>query len=142
MAVKLRKIMRKNPQDLTQAKWYLTQEKAGSVGIKEIAKEIEGRSALSLGDVQSVLSNLVEILPLFLKLGQSVNLEGFGSFRISVSSEGADKPETLNARHIKGVKLLFLPSNDLKRNLEGIAFEVENLDVTATPDSPVPQPAK
>jgi hypothetical protein len=29
-----------------------------------------------------------------------------------------------NARHIKGVKLLFLPSADLKRNLEGISFEV------------------
>jgi predicted histone-like DNA-binding protein len=136
MAVKLRKIMKKNPQDLTQAKWYLTQEKTGNVGIKEIAKEIEGRSALSLGDVQSVLSNMVEILPLFLKLGQSVNLEGFGSFRISVSSEGADKPEDLNARHIKGVKLLFLPSNDLKRNLEGITFEVESLDTEATPDRP------
>ncbi|MHB9291186.1 hypothetical protein Holit_00258 [Hollandina sp. SP2] len=140
MAVKLRKIMKKNPQDLAQAKWYLTQEKTGNVGIKEIAKEIEGRSALSLGDVQSVLSNMVEILPLFLKLGQSVNLEGFGSFRISVSSEGVDKPEDLNARHIKGVKLLFLPSNDLKRNLEGITFEVESLHTEATPDRPAPQP--
>jgi hypothetical protein len=37
--------------------------------LKDIAKEIEGRSALSLGDVQSVLSNLMEVLPLFLKLG-------------------------------------------------------------------------
>jgi predicted histone-like DNA-binding protein len=124
MAVWLRKIQKKNPQDLTQSKWYLTQEKSGNVGIKDIAREIEGRSALSLGDVQSVLSNLVEVLPVFLKLGQSVNLEGFGSFRISVSSEGAATPEELNARHIKGVKLLFLPSADLKRNLEGISFEV------------------
>ena len=63
------------------------------MGIKDIAKEIEGRSALSLGDVQSVLSNLVEVLPVFLKLGQSVNLEGFGSFRISVSSEGTATAE-------------------------------------------------
>jgi hypothetical protein len=29
-------------------------------------------------------------------------------------------PEELNARHVKGVKLLFLPSADLKRNLEGL----------------------
>jgi predicted histone-like DNA-binding protein len=77
----------------------LTQEKSGNVVIKDIVKEIEGRSALSLGDVQSVLSNLVEVLPVFLKFGQSVNLEGFGNFRISVFSEGADKPEDLNARH-------------------------------------------
>jgi hypothetical protein len=33
-------------------------------------------------------------------------------------------PEELNARHVKGVTLLFLPSLDLKRNLEGITFDV------------------
>jgi hypothetical protein len=67
---------------------------------------------------------LVEVLPVFLKLGQSVNFEGFESFRISVSSEGMAMPEELNVRHIKGVKPLFLPSADLKRNLESISFEI------------------
>lgn len=124
MALWLRKVLRKNPQDMTQAKWYFTQEKSGSIGLQAIAKEIEGRSALSLGDVQSVLSNLAEVLPAFLKLGQSVNLEGFGSFRVSVSSEGTTTPEELNARHVKGVKLVFLPSTGLKRSLEDISFEI------------------
>ncbi|MDR1326046.1 MAG: hypothetical protein LBK00_08430 [Treponema sp.] len=132
MAVWLRKIRRENPQDRNQSKWYLTQEKSGNVGIKDIAKEIEGRSALSLGDVQSVLSNMMEVLPVFLKLGQSVNLEGFATFRISVTSDGTATPEELNARNVKGVKLLFLPSADLKRNLEGITFEIP-ADVTETP---------
>jgi predicted histone-like DNA-binding protein len=132
MAVWLRKVKRDNPQNRSQSKWYLTQEKSGNVGIKDIAKEIEGRSALSLGDVQSVLSNLMEVLPVFLKLGQSVNLEGFGTFRVSVTSEGTATPEELNARHVKSVKLLFLPSPDLKRNLEGITFEVPQ-DTPATP---------
>ncbi|MDR2446606.1 MAG: hypothetical protein LBD58_04870, partial [Treponema sp.] len=59
-----------------------------------------------MGDVQSVLANLMEVLPVFLKLGQSVNLEGFGAFRVSVASEGTATPEELNARHVKGVKLL------------------------------------
>jgi predicted histone-like DNA-binding protein len=124
MAIWLRKIRRDNPQDRSRSKWYLTQEKSGTVGIKEIAKEIEGRSSLSLGDIRSVLSNLVEVLPTFLKLGQSVSLEGFGSFRISVTSDGAAAPEELNARHVRGVKLLFLPSTDLKRNLKDISFEI------------------
>jgi predicted histone-like DNA-binding protein len=125
MAVKLKKIQRKNPQDLTQSKWYLTQEKTGTVGIQEIAREIEGRSALSLGDVQSALSNLVEILPLFLKLGQTVKLEGFGSFRISVTSDGTATADELSAHNVKGVKLLFLPSIELKRGIENISFEIE-----------------
>jgi predicted histone-like DNA-binding protein len=125
MAIKLKKIQKKNPLHLDMVKWYLTQEKTGTVGVNEIAKEIEGRSALSLGDVQSTLSNLVEIMPLFLKLGQTIKLEGFGSFRITVQSEGTDTVEELNARHIKGIKLVFQPSTELKRSLEDISFEIE-----------------
>ncbi|MHB9295399.1 hypothetical protein PilKf_01142 [Pillotina sp. SPG140] len=134
MALWLRKVLRRNPQDQTQAKWYLTQEKSGNVGIQQIAKEIEIRSSLSLGDVQSVLSNLVEVLPVFLKLGQSVNLEGFGSFRISVSSEGTATPEELNARHVKNRKIVFLPSISLKRSLEDITFEIP-ADTPAAPEA-------
>ena len=124
MAVKLKKVQRKNPQNIALAKWYLTQESAGSVGLQEIAKEIEGRSALSLGDVQSTLSNLVEMLPIFLKLGQTIKLEGFGSFRISVKSDGTATPDELNAHHVKGVKLVFLPSRELKHSFEDISFEI------------------
>jgi hypothetical protein len=50
------------------------------------------------------------------------------------SGEGTATPEELNARHIKGIKLLFLPSADLKRNLEGISFEVP-ADTSETPSA-------
>ncbi|MDR1398825.1 MAG: HU family DNA-binding protein [Treponema sp.] len=135
MALWLKKIQRRNPLSETQEKWYLTQEKSGSVGMKDISREIEGRSALSPGDVQSVLSNLVEVLPVFLKLGQTVNLEGFGTFRISVSSEGAATAKELNARYVKGVKMLFLPSPELKRSLEDITFEIP-AETPETPETP------
>ncbi|GAB6393464.1 MAG: HU family DNA-binding protein [Treponematales bacterium] len=125
MAVKLKKIARRNPLlPAAQSKWYLVQETAGSVGIAEIAREIEGRSALSHGDVLSVLDNLVEVMPVFLKLGQTVKLEGFGSFRLSVTSEGKAAAADLSARDVSGAKLVFRPSADLKRNLDGLEYEV------------------
>ena len=124
MAVKLKKIQRKNPQNQALSKWYLTQESTGSVGINEIAREIEGRSALSLGDVKSVLSNLMEVMPIFLKLGQSVKLESFGTFRVSVTSDGTDTAEELNAHHVKGKKLVFLPGTELKRSMADISYEI------------------
>ena len=125
MAIKVRKIQRRNPLDLTQSKWYLTQEKAGTVGLQNIAKEIQERSSLSLGDVQNVLSNLVEILPLFIKLGQTIKLDGFGSFRVSVKSDGVATAEELSAHSAKGIKLIFLPSVELKRNLGSVSYELE-----------------
>jgi hypothetical protein len=106
MAVKLKKIQRKSPLNAAISKWYLTQETTGSVGLQEIAKEIDRRSALSLGDAQSV------------------KLEGFGIFRMTVSSDGTETVDELNARHVKGVKLVFLPGVELKRNLDDIAFEI------------------
>jgi nucleoid DNA-binding protein len=75
---------------------------------------------------------LAVVLPVFLKLGQPVNLEGFGTFRVSGTSDGTATPEEPNVRHVKSVKLLFLPNPDLKRNLEGITFEIPR-DAPGTP---------
>jgi predicted histone-like DNA-binding protein len=125
MAVKLKKIQRRNPMDTNETKWYLVQERAGTVGIQEIAKEIEGRSSLSLGDVQSVLSNLVEIMPLFLKLGQTIKLGSFGSFHISITSNGTGTADEISGHDVKAVKILFRPGVELKRNIQGLSFEIE-----------------
>jgi predicted histone-like DNA-binding protein len=124
MAIRLKKIQKKNPMKRDFIKWYFTQEKTGTVSMKEIAKEIEGRSALSFGDVQSVLSNLVELMPMFFRLGQTIKLEGFGSFRLSVKSSGTEKAEELNVHHVKGLKVIFQPSTQLKRSIKDISFEV------------------
>lgn len=126
MGLKLKKIQRINPQHRNQSKWYLTQNISGSVKTKDIAEEIVKRSALSLGDVQSTLSNLVEIIPLFMKLGQSIRLEGLGSFHISVTSEGVHTAEELTIHQIKNAKIVFVPGIELKKSLEGISFEVES----------------
>jgi predicted histone-like DNA-binding protein len=126
MAFKLKKVRKINPANPEEAKWYLVQERSGSVNLSEIAKEVAHRAALSEGDVQSVLTNLMNTLPLFIKLGQSVNLTGFGSFHLSVTSVGTDMPEDLTTHNVKGARLLFTPSVELKRNLEGISFEIEN----------------
>lgn len=124
MTIKLRKISRTLPSNPSQSKWYLTQKSDGSVNIKDIAGEIVQRSALSLGDVQSVLSNLVQIMPTFLKLGQSIRLEGFGTFRVTISSEGVDTPEELSTRQVKKVQISFLPSVELKQSLATVSFEI------------------
>jgi predicted histone-like DNA-binding protein len=124
MAVKLKKVKKVNPQQKGELKWHLVQEKTGSMSLPDIAREISSRASLSHGDVQSVLSNLVEVMPLFLKLGQSLHLAGFGSFHLSVSSTGTDTPEELTAHNVRAVKLVFTPSVELKHSLEGISYEI------------------
>ena len=123
MAVKLKKVIRKNPINQT-VKWYLTQETQGTVGLEAIARAIEKHTALTYPDVTAVLLGLVQVLPEFLFLGQSIKLDKFGSFRVSVSSDGAESPEALTYRNVRGAKLIFTPGVEFKNRLKSLSFTV------------------
>jgi predicted histone-like DNA-binding protein len=119
-----RLIERANPQKREDPKkWYASSIHTGSVTVKSFAKEIAGRSSLTRGDIENVLANFLDELPLFLTSGMSIKLGEFGTLRLSISSEGTDTKEEFDASNIKGVKVIFTPSADLKKALEEIKFE-------------------
>jgi predicted histone-like DNA-binding protein len=124
--MKYKLILRKNPQDRQErGKYYANAVNAGKLSIKDLAKEIAGRSSLTRGDVENVLDNFIDELPTFLKLGLSVKLGNFGTIRLTVASEGANEPEEFKADLIKGVRVIFTPSTELKESLKDISFEEE-----------------
>jgi predicted histone-like DNA-binding protein len=104
-------------------KQYASPVNAGTLTLKSIAKEIAGRSSLTRGDIENVLSNFLDELPTYLKIGMSVKLGDFGTMRLSLKSEGVEKNKKFDASYIKGVKIIFTPSSELKQNLEDIQFE-------------------
>ena len=123
MPIKVKKVQRAKPGASDQVKWYLTQSTAGAVSIKEITAEIVQRTSLSRGDIQNTLLTLVDVLPTFLKLGQSIRLDGFGTFRVSATSTGKETPEALTASDAKA-RIVFLPATELKHSLDQASFEV------------------
>jgi predicted histone-like DNA-binding protein len=124
--MKYKLILRKNPQDRDdRGKYYASAVNAGKLSIKDLAKEIAGRSSLTRGDVENVLDNFIDELPTFLKLGLSVKLGNFGTMRLTVASEGANDPEEFKTDLIKGVRVIFTPSTELKESLKDISFEEE-----------------
>lgn len=123
--MKIKLVSRANPNDRNQpAKWYANAVNVGKKDIKSIAKEIAGRSSLTRGDVESVLSNFVDELPTMLKDGFSIQLGEFGTMRLSLSSEGSDQPETFNTNTISA-KIIFTPGTVIKKELTDISFEKE-----------------
>jgi predicted histone-like DNA-binding protein len=119
-------IVKSNPQNPEGLKkWYANAKKTGTMDIKEIAKIIAGRSSLTVGDVINVLSNFVDSLPMFLKLGMSIQLGDFGTLRLTISSEGVDNKDEFTVANIKGVRVVFTPSVELKNALKDIHFEEE-----------------
>jgi predicted histone-like DNA-binding protein len=124
--MKYRVIQRANPLNPKGAKkMYASPVNAGKLTLSDFAKEIAGRSSLTRGDIENVLINFLEELPTFLKIGMSIQLGGFGTLRLSLSSEGVDEDKEFTVAHIKGVKVIFTPGPEFKEVLKSITYEEE-----------------
>ncbi len=125
--MKYKLVQRVKPSDpLAPKKWYANPVNAGRFTVKDFAKEIAGRSSLTRGDVENVLNNFLDQLPVFLRIGMSVQLGDFGTMRLSLSSEGVDDPDSFVSANIKGTRIIFTPSSELKKGLQGIRFDLAN----------------
>jgi predicted histone-like DNA-binding protein len=121
--MKIKLVERKNPSDLSKpAKWYANAVNLGTKDLKVISKDIAGRSSLTRGDIENVLSNFVDQLPAYLRDGFSVQLGEFGTLRLSLSSQGADTIETFNTATIEP-RVIFTPSTSVKKELSDIPYE-------------------
>lgn len=121
--MKIKLVEKANPADRTQpGKWYANAVNAGKKDLKTIAREIAGRSSLTRGDIENVLSNFVDELPAYLKDGFSLQLGEFGTLRLSLSSEGAATPAEFNTGSISA-KVLFTPGKVIKKELSDIVYE-------------------
>ncbi len=125
MAVKYSVAERGNPLD-SQApkKWYATARSAGELTFRKLSKEIaEASTTVSDTDVMAVLNDLIKILRRHLENGEIVRFGDFGSFQVSIGSEGAETESKCNASLIKTKKVAFRPGIDLREMLNNLKFE-------------------
>jgi predicted histone-like DNA-binding protein len=59
-------------------------------------------------------------------MGKSVSLGELGSLRMTLSSEGVENPDEFNVSMIKGVRVVFTPSVELKNAIANMKFEKGN----------------
>jgi predicted histone-like DNA-binding protein len=113
MALQFNVVERPNPQT-NERKWYASPKLTGKRTLKELSKDLSEVSSLSSGDVQNVIANLIEQLPKWLMEGDSVKLDGFGTFRLSFSSKGETSKEQVTANSITDIYILFEPDDEIK----------------------------
>lgn len=119
MSVPFKKIKRKKPgQPDAVGKYYPQLVTLGlSVDLDSIAYVMKEKSSLSLGDIQSVLTNFVEAMRSSLYDGKSVNIQNFGVFSLSARTVGTEKVEDCTVKSIKAVRINFRPSSSVRPNL-------------------------
>jgi predicted histone-like DNA-binding protein len=82
-----------------------------NVSTAQLAKEIAAYSSLSTGDVKNTLDNLVTVSAQHLQASESVTLDGFGTFRMVMKSngKGVEVPEKVSAAQAS-LTVRFLPN--------------------------------
>ena len=84
-----------------------------TVESEDIIKEVSQQSSLSEGTVISVMSGLSEVISRHLRQGDKVRLPDLGLLKLEIESDKVESPEKFRAaKHIRGVRLHFLPESE------------------------------
>lgn len=135
MAIPFKRVGRKDPRKVDGMVKYHPQlvTQGQSVGLYKLAHTMKEKSSLSLGDIQSVLTNFVEAMRAALFDGKSVNIHNFGVFSLSATTRGVETKEECTMKNIKAVHINFRPSSSVRPNLAATRADekIEFLDLDA-----------
>ena len=100
-------IQSKNDKSVTFGKWYGRAVVYQTMDLNAVADLIQRNCSMKRSDVWAVLTELVEVIKDGIQDSKAVKLDGLGTFKIGISTKGAEKPEEFDASNIKGFKVLF-----------------------------------
>jgi len=91
-------------------KWYARSITMGTVTTNELAQIMQDNCTVKRSDIRAVLDELSQTIRLQLQDSKSVRIDGLGTFRIGLSSKGADSAEKFNVKeHVTKLRILFQP---------------------------------
>ena len=124
MAVTYVLVERKNPLKPAEApKVYAQAKSSGEFTFRKLGKEIaDGSTTVSDTDVMAVLNDLIKIMRRHLENGEIVRFGDFGSFQISIGSQGAESEAKFHSSLIQSPKVAFRPGIDLKEMLNNLKY--------------------
>ncbi len=125
-------------------KWYARMVPMSIVNTRQLAEIMQRNCTVKKSDILAVLDELVETMRDQLQESKRVKLDGFGSFKIGVSSIGAATANEFSAaKHIKGMHIVFTPEctqdstgNHVKQFLQGAKAEELPLNANERKKSP------
>ena len=126
MSVKYVLVERPNPlQPAAPRKIYAQAKSNGEISLKQLSKDISARCTVNSSDTLAVLDALVQQLTKELEAGRIVRLGDFGSFQLTLSSQGAENVAKFNNSLIRKSRITFRPGVDLRNMLATITYTKE-----------------
>ena len=111
MSIKFRMYQDNRKNSKRKGYWYARAVSPDVVSVKDLALRISERCTVTEPDILAVISALVFEMNQVLKDGNRVKLDGLGTFRVGIHSQGVEKAKDFNAqRDIYGAHVLFAPT--------------------------------
>lgn len=111
--------------DLTSGKrkelWYGVSSKMqrkGGVKNKELAVRMAKMTGFHRGQIEGILSELVESIQELLSSGHSVTIEGLGTFQTALTSQGCESPEQVTPGKVSISRVYFVANSKFSRELK------------------------
>lgn len=83
------------------------------IELKTVARRLAQISTVSYADVLAVLAEMPGVLADYMAQGKSVRLDGLGTFRYTLDTEGVEQEQDFDAqRQIKAVRVSFIPQRE------------------------------
>lgn len=94
-----------------------------TIGISKLADLISSRSSFSRADTIGLLEALTGVMMETLMEGNTVQLDSFGKFYLSLSSELKDSPQEVTQKCIKEARINFRMGKWTKEQLKNCRYE-------------------
>ena len=108
MSILIRLMQSKFKNKVQQSKWYAKVVSTGEIHTDELATIIESNTTFKKGEVQGLITELVDELKQQLSDGKTVVLDGFGRFHLTVESDLVAQQTDFNIhQHIRRIKCKF-----------------------------------
>ena len=100
-------------------KYYARAVHMETIGTRELAGIMQDNCTLKRSDIVATISELVDTMTRELQNGKRIRLDGLGTFKIGLCSEGVSDPADFRPdRHVKSAHILFYPETHVSR--EGV----------------------
>ena len=110
MSVLYRLYQNTNEKSSAHNKWYARSVMTNVVDTEKLAEIMQRNCTVKRSDIKAVIEELIETMRDQLQDSKRVKLDGLGSFKLGLSSKGAEKASDFDARHhIRGVHVIFTP---------------------------------
>jgi predicted histone-like DNA-binding protein len=118
MSILIKAVERANPLKREEKKYYASVATRGTIDLDGLCELICKFSSLSKGDVNSVLLNLFDAIPIELLDGKVVKLGKLGSLSLNVDGAGVATAQEVTGDLVKSVHVIFRPSKEFKDDLD------------------------